>query len=127
MPKSNRSRPTAGAHRSTCPIASSLDVVGDRWSLVVVRDLLRGCKCYGDFLTSPEGIPTNILADRLRRLEEGGILTRKPYQSNPPRYEYELTPKGLDLKPVLGALAKWAFRHVPDVKADPRLAALLRS
>ena len=127
MPKSNRSHPTAVVRRSACPVASALDVLGDRWSLVVVRDLFRGCSCYSDFLESPEGIPTNILADRLRRLEEGGIITRKPYQTRPPRYAYELTPKGHDLKPVLGALANWAFRHVPDVKADPKLAALLRN
>lgn len=123
---SKLTRTQAAARRSGCPIATSLDLLGDRWSLVVVRDLLRGGRTYGDFLNSPEGIPTNILADRLRRLEESSIITRKPYQTNPPRYEYELTAKGLDLKPVLGALAKWAFRHVPHVEPDPKLAALLR-
>ncbi len=124
MPKLTRTQ--AAARRSACPIATSLDLLGDRWSLVVVRDLLRGCRTYGDFLNSPEGIPTNILADRLRRLEESRIITRQPYQTNPPRFEYELTAKGLDLKPVLGALAKWAVHHVSDTKADPKLAALLR-
>lgn len=124
MPKPTRSQ--AAARRSSCPIATSLDLLGDRWSLVVVRDLLRGCRTYGDLLNAPEGIPTNILADRLRRLEESGVVTRKPYQTNPPRYEYELTVKGRDLKPVLGALGKWAVRHVADVKPDPKLAALLR-
>ncbi|HEY3757608.1 MAG TPA: helix-turn-helix domain-containing protein [Opitutaceae bacterium] len=126
MPKPARSRVAPTVHRSTCPIASSLDVVGDRWSLVVIRDLFRGLKYYREFQSGPEGIPTNILADRLRRLERDGIIQREPYQTNPVRFAYSLTRKGADLKPVLGALGYWAMNHLPEVKPNPSLMAMLR-
>jgi DNA-binding HxlR family transcriptional regulator len=100
--------------RSPCPIAGTLDIVGDKWSLLVVRDLLfLGKRLYGEFAQSDEGIPTNILADRLKRLEETGLLTKKPYQSNPVRHEYRLTPKGEELFPVLREMIRWADKHVP--------------
>jgi DNA-binding HxlR family transcriptional regulator len=106
--------------RSVCPIANSLDLVGDKWTLLVVRDLLFfGKRRFGELLASPEGIPTNILADRLRRLEEGGIVTKVPYPSRPQRHEYHLTPKGADLLPVLRAMIKWANRHVPGTAVAP--------
>jgi DNA-binding HxlR family transcriptional regulator len=126
MAKSSRSRAVSIERRSSCPVACSLDLLGDRWTLLIIRDLFRGLTRYGEFLASPEGIPTNILADRLERLEQTGIIKSEPYQLNPPRYAYTLTPKGSDLKPVLGTLAGWAMRHVPRVQADKELAALLR-
>lgn len=126
MPKSARSTASATARRSACPIACSLDLLGDRWTLLVIRDLFRGLTRYGEFLASPEGIPTNILAERLERLEAAGVIQREPYQQNPPRYAYTLTPKGTDLKPVLGTLANWALHHVPRTQADKELGALLR-
>lgn len=100
--------------RSPCPVACSLDLLGDRWTLLVIRDLLWGKTRYGEFLTSPEAIPTNILAERLTRLEAAGIIQRKPYQQNPPRHAYTLTPKGAELKAVLATLATWGRRHLPD-------------
>lgn len=126
MTKSSRSRTTAPARRSACPVACALDLLGDRWTLLVIRDLFRGLTRYGEFVASPEGIPTNLLADRLARLEAAGVIKSHAYQSNPPRYAYSLTPKGLDLKPVIGALAGWAMRHVPRVQPDQELAPLLR-
>lgn len=99
--------------RSPCPIAATLDVLGDRWSLVVVRDMLVGKRRFGEFLQSPEGIPTNILADRLRRLEAAGVITKRAYQQRPVRYQYALTAKGRALLPVLQAMARWASAHVP--------------
>ena len=107
--------------RSICPIANTLDLLGDKWTLLVVRDLLFFDKHrFGDFATSLEGIPTNILADRLRRLEESGIVVKVPYSSRPKRYEYHLTAKGADLHPILFAMVQWAGRHVPGVgKATP--------
>lgn len=126
MPKSARSSASVSARRSACPVACSLDLLGDRWTLLVVRDLFRGLTRYGEFLASPEGIPTNILAERLERLEASGLIKREPYQQNPPRYAYTLTLKGADLKPVLGTLANWALRHVPRTHADKQLEALLR-
>jgi len=98
--------------RSPCPVACALDVFGDRWTLVVVRDLVMGKSRYGEFLASPEGIPTNILADRLKQLEEFGIIRKEPYQERPLRHRYILTEKGGELAPVLRAMADWAERHV---------------
>ena len=126
MAKASRPKVSSNERRSSCPVACSLDLLGDRWTLLVVRDLFRGLTRYGEFLVSPEGIPTNILADRLERLEKAGVIESAPYQSNPPRYAYTLTPKGSDLKPVIGALANWAMRHEPRVQPDKELAALLR-
>src|SRR5579862_1405170 len=80
--------------RSMCAIANSLDILGDKWTLLVVRDLLHGKRTYGELAHSPEGIPTNILADRLKRLEGAGIIAGTPYQERPVRYAYALTPKG---------------------------------
>ncbi len=103
--------------RSPCPVAAALDVLGDRWTLLVLRDLFWGKSRYGEFTASPEGIPTNILADRLVRLEECGLLSSTPYQDNPPRLEYKITKKGRELLPTLLALAKWGEKHFPGTKA----------
>lgn len=116
-------KPKKSPLRSTCPIAGSLDLIGDRWTLLVVRDLVRGRQRYGEFAGAPEGIPTNILADRLVRLEECGIITSETYQENPPRYAYSLTARGRDLKPVLVALARWGERHVPGTRIPAETAA----
>lgn len=99
--------------RSPCAVANSLDIVGDKWSLLVVRDLLRGKRTYKELADSPEGIPTNLLADRLRRLEDAGIVSSTPYQERPVRYAYALTPKGKDLADVLRAFVRWGKRHIP--------------
>lgn len=106
--------------RSPCPIANTLDLLGDRWSLLVVRDaMFFGKRRFGEFARSTDGIPTNILADRLRRLEESGILERIPYRKRPPRYEYRLTRKGKELFPVLREMALWAGRHIPGAAKAP--------
>ncbi len=99
--------------RSLCAVANSLDILGDKWSLLVVRDLLHGKSTYGELALSPERIPTNILADRLDRLESAGILTRAPYQNRPVRYTYRLTPKGRALGDVLLAFVRWGKEHIP--------------
>lgn len=106
--------------RSTCPIATTLDLLGDKWTLLVVRDLLFvGKRRFGELLESPEGIPTNILSDRLRRLEEHGVVEKSLYSSRPQRYEYRLTAMGADLFPVLRAMAEWGLRHLPGTSAPP--------
>jgi DNA-binding HxlR family transcriptional regulator len=97
--------------RSRCPVACTLDALGDRWSLLVVRDVMRGKRRFTEFLESPEGIPTNILADRLKRLVAGGIITARPYSEHPIRFEYTLTEKGEDLRPVMRAMVDWGVRH----------------
>ena len=103
--------------RSACAVANSLDILGDKWSLLVVRDLLHGKRTYGELALSPERIPTNILADRLKRLESAGIVSSKPYQERPVRYAYALTPKGSALGEVLLAYVRWGKQHIPGTVA----------
>ena len=110
--------------RSACAVANSLDIVGDKWSLLVVRDLLHGKQTYGELANSPERIPTNILADRLKRLEAAGIILSSPYQQHPVRYRYTLTPKGSALGEVLLAFVHWGKQHIPGtVTLNERRAA----
>src|SRR4051812_8468181 len=113
----------AHPRRSTCPVAGALDIVGDKWTLLVVRDLLRGKRRYGDFAASSEHIPTNILADRLRRLEQAGIVERVQYRARPPRYEYRLTPRGQDLQPAIRSLAAWGLQYVVGTRMPPDVGA----
>jgi len=117
----NRRARTAGRlerfARSVCPVANLLDVVGDKWSLLVVRDLIRGNETYNALLDSPERIPTNILAERLKRLEKAGIITKAPYQQRPVRYSYTLTKRGCDLGDILLALVRWGKRHLPGTRS----------
>src|SRR5262249_20247997 len=105
--------PAAPPSRSTCPVASTLDIVGDRWSLLIIRDLLGGKSRFGEFLASAEHIPSNILAERLRRLEQHGLISRTPYSQRPPRVEYHLTAAGRELGRTVDALAMWGLEHIP--------------
>ncbi len=101
--------------RSACPVASTLDILGDKWTLIIVRDILRGFCKYNDFLDAGEHITTNILADRLKKLETEKIIIKEPYQTNPVRYEYRLTEKGKDLKPLFEQIVKWAVKYRKEV------------
>ena len=103
--------------RSVCPISNTLDILGDKWTLLVVRDMFVGKKTFGEFLDSPEGIPTNILADRLKRLEQHDIIDKTPYQQSPVRYAYQLTSKGEQLNDVMKAIIKWGLDNIPGTKA----------
>ncbi len=95
--------------RMTCPIARSLGAVGDGWSMLIVRDVLRGRRRF-DELQSHLGIATNLLSDRLRSLVEAGMIERRPYSERPLRHEYHATAKALDFQPVLFALLAWGNR-----------------
>jgi DNA-binding HxlR family transcriptional regulator len=106
--------------RSPCPVASALDVVGDKWTLVVLRTIFAGRHRYAELANIPERISTNILADRLERLERYGLISKSAYQDNPVRYQYALTRKGADLLPILQELAAWAARHIPDRWGSPQ-------
>ncbi len=99
------------ARQVRCPVASSLDVVGDRWTLLIIRDLLRGRTRFGDFRQSVEGIPPSVLSARLKLLEEQGIVRRRFYSDHPPRADYVLTAKGHGLGVVVGALASWGEKY----------------
>lgn len=105
-----------GATADDCSIAASLAFVGDRWTLLILRDAFRGVRRFGDFHENL-GIARNILTDRLDKLVASGILHRVPYQERPLRHEYRLTAKGRDLSPALIALMRWGDRWAVD--GDP--------
>lgn len=107
------------ARRSACPVASALDLLGDRWTLVIVRDLTVGKARFAEFLASPEGIPTNILSDRLKQLEAAGLVRRISYSKRPPRFEYRLTDSGASLLPVLQTMARWANENLAGTWTAP--------
>ncbi len=109
--------------RSPCPLANALDLLGDRWTLLVLRDLFMGKRRFGDFLESPEKIATNILSERLRRLEEAGLVEKRRYQERPPREEYRLTSRGAETLPIIQAAVRWANRHIPDTWQPPESLA----
>jgi DNA-binding HxlR family transcriptional regulator len=111
MAEMARKKP-APKRRSGCPLNASVEMLGDRWSLLIVRDMmLRGSRTYKEFLESYEGIATNILADRLRKLVDYGIITTEPDPSDGRKLIYLLTPKGIDLAPVLTEMVLWAAAH----------------
>ncbi len=105
-------RKSKSEHRSGCPVSISLEVFGDRWSLLIIRDLMvRGYRTFKQFQQSGEGIATNILSDRLRKLEAAGIITAEAEDGDRRRVSYRLTEKGIDLAPVLLELLIWGARH----------------
>jgi len=119
MPPSRPARRAVRPKRSTCPVSRTLDVLGDRWSLLVVRDLMRGKKRFAEFLESKEGIPTNTLAERLQRLVRAGIVESHRYSDHPPRVEYLLTVKGEELRPIIRAMVDWGVRHAGGRLPEP--------
>jgi DNA-binding HxlR family transcriptional regulator len=103
-----------------CSVAKSLEVIGERWSLLIVRDVMNGNRRFGEIQGSL-GVARNVLSARLQRLVEEGILERRAYQESPPRYEYFLTEKGLDLWPALIALLNWGDKYSAGPEGPPRL------
>lgn len=98
--------------RSDCPISCSLDVFGDRWSLLIIRDImLRGKLSYGEFLQSEEKIATNILVSRLKVLEAENILAKRVSPTNKSKFIYSLTRKGIDLLPIIIEIMDWGARY----------------
>lgn len=115
------------SRRSSCPINLSLEMLGDRWSLLIVRDLMfRGFRTYKELVDSEEGIATNILADRLRRLEQCGIICIEEDTTDRRKLVYKLTAKGMDLAPVLVELILWGARY-EDTAAPPALLRKMRT
>ena len=103
--------------RSDCPVSCSLDIWGDKWSLLIVRDLMFAKQCtYGDFLKSAEGIATNILASRLQSLEENKIIEKLDHPDSKAKVLYRLTRKGIDLLPIMIEINLWAEKYftIPD-------------
>ena len=111
--KSPKTIESQACRRSICPLSCTLDLLGDRWTLLVIRDLFVGKTTYSEFQSSPERIPSNILANRLKRLQQDQLISKQAYQQHPPRYRYRLTEKGRALWPVLTAISQWARAHIP--------------
>lgn len=105
------------AQRSPCPIACTLDLIGDRWTLLIVRDMMFfGKQRFEEFLESPEGISTNILANRLKLLEDLSLVEKQPYSNHPRRMNYQLTEQGQSLRPVLKVMIAWGLKHIPETR-----------
>jgi DNA-binding HxlR family transcriptional regulator len=122
MPRAS-SRP----RRSGCPVCTCLDIFGDRWSLLIVRDLMfSGLRTFSEFSAAGEGIATNILAERLKRLEDEGIIVRSRSDDDARQVVYRLTDKGWDLAPVLVEMILWAARH-ERTDAPPPLVRQMRT
>jgi DNA-binding HxlR family transcriptional regulator len=103
--------------RSPCPIACTLDLIGDRWTLLVIRDMMFFNKQrFEEFLDSPEGISSNILTSRLKALEEMGLIEKHPYSNHSRRMNYSLTEQGQSLRPILKGITVWGLQHIPDTK-----------
>jgi DNA-binding HxlR family transcriptional regulator len=113
--------------RSTCPISTSLDVLGDKWTLLILRDMVfAGKSTYGQFLQSAEKMATNILADRLAGLEAQGILSKAVAADKKSKFTYRLTEKGVDIVPILVEFTLWGAKHCPTI-VDPGLLAELQT
>lgn len=95
-----------------CPVAKTLDLIGERWTILLVRDLLlQGARRFQDFQASLPGVAPNVLSDRLKKLEEAGLIGRRLYSERPPRLQYVLTDKGKSLGPIVKALRDWGTKH----------------
>jgi DNA-binding HxlR family transcriptional regulator len=117
--------PRAARKRSTCPVACVLDLIGDKWTLLIVRDLACGKSQFKEFAASPEGIATNILSDRLARLVAAGLVETFPAADAPSRAAYRLTARGRSLGPIVAAMAEWGLAHVRGtaMRLHPRFQA----
>lgn len=115
-PRTPSKTPPAPERRSPCPVACALDLFGDRWTLLVIRDLMLGRSRFKDFTASPEGIPTNILSDRLERLLQSGLVSQVPADDGSKRLAYTLTKKGTSLRPILKSIRDWGLQWEPGTQ-----------
>lgn len=121
MKTSDKLIPGHDCMRSVCPVSSVLDIIGDKWTLLVIRDLMfMGKRMYSELADSMEKIPTNILADRLKKLEAADLIEKKPYQDKPVRYAYTLTKKGEALRPTLIEMAVWGNNFIAGTAKAPK-------
>ena len=110
-----------------CPISTTLDILGDKWTLLIIRDLMfKGKRTYGEFLQSEEKIATNILADRLLILEKNGIVEKRVFPENKVKNLYQLTPKGIDLMPILLEIIVWGDKYFEIPERVHRLGGEIR-
>lgn len=114
--------------RSLCPVSSALDIIGDKWSLLIVRDLVfEGKNTYGQYLRGEEGIATNILADRLEWLEQAGIIKRSPHPDGRTKSTFKLTAKGADLIPLIVDMVVWSDKHLGISPQARKMAKAIRA
>ena len=112
----------AKSYNQTCPIARTLDIIGDRWTLLIVRDLFMGKTRYKEFMASSQGLPSKLLSDRLKKLEHHNLVERVVYSQHPLRAEYRLTDEGRSLAPVIEEIVRWGLDHCfeddPEARAE---------
>ena len=114
-------RKPSRVRRSGCPISLALEIFGDTWSLLIVRDLMfKGFRTFNEFLDAGEGIASNVLTDRLSKLEGAGVIDKREHDADARRYEYRLTKKGIDLAPVIVEIVLWSARH-EQTDAPPQI------
>ncbi len=110
----------------TCPIARTLDIIGDRWTLLIVRDLFMGKTRFNEFLASSPGLPSKLLSDRLKKLEQHDLVERVVYSQHPLRAEYRLTDQGRSLAPVIEEIVRWGLDHCFEGEPEARAAVIER-
>lgn len=113
----------AKSYQQFCPIALTLDVIGERWTMLIIRDLYFGRSRFNDLLASSPGMSTKILSERLKLLEQHGLVRREVYSEHPLRAEYHLTDKGMSLEPVLNAIGMWGGQNLVPAKQQAELMA----
>ncbi len=113
-------------YNQVCPIARTLDIVGDRWTMLIVRDLFMGRTRFNQIVETSPGLPSKLLSGRLRKLEEHGLIERVVYSQHPLRAEYHLTEEGRSLAPVLDAIARWGLDHCFEDEPEARAAVVER-
>ena len=113
-------------YNQTCPIARTLDIIGDRWTLLIVRDLFMGKTRFNEFLASSPGLPSKLLSDRLKKLEQHDLVERVVYSQHPLRAEYRLTDQGRTLAPVIEEIVRWGLDHCFEGEPEARAAVIER-
>lgn len=120
-------RKSVRSRRSGCPISLALEIFGDTWSLLIVRDLMfKGFRTFNEFLGAGEGIASNVLTDRLAKLEAAGVIDKREHGADARRYEYRLTAKGVDLAPAIVEIVLWSARH-EETDAPPPIIRAMRT
>ncbi len=123
-----KAAPCTAGMRSPCPMANGLDILGDRWTLLIIRDLmLTNRREFGHFLNSGEGISTNILTERLERLQSSGIISKEAHPEHGKKFIYQLTERGLGLAPMMIEFTLWAYENIEGIFMPPELYQLMKN
>ncbi len=112
----NEQKKINSERRSDCPIACTLDIIGDKWTILIIRDMFFGKTRFDEFLASPESISTNILTSRLKRMEESGLIVKEQYSNHSQRMSYKLTEKGKSLSKIFKQITIWGLNNIPNTR-----------